>query len=130
MNERFPVKLFEVRDRATFIPVMAVKLMHGGAGDPHAGAERFLLRRAGYDASQIDPLAQEPFGLSPYVLLIRLAIGGAHYDPYSWDGGRTMRIAHMHIIEHWNELASGQVLDVEFILGEKPAPKLSEQVSL
>lgn len=61
---RMPVKLFEVRDRATFMPVMAVKLfsapiagyVQGIVEDAPRGRERWLLRRAGYSEGQItDP---------------------------------------------------------------------------
>jgi len=41
---------------------------------------------------------------------------------------RTMLEAHRHVAAHWNELQSGDVVDVEFILGETAAPKVSERV--
>lgn len=128
-DNRFPVKLFEVRDRMTFMPVIAVKLMHGGGGDPRADAERWLLRRAGYAEEQIDPLTQIPLHLEPYVLLTKLD-GDVHteYDPYAW-GNRTWTTTHDYIIKHWDTLESGQVIDVEYILGEAGAPKDSERVT-
>ena len=52
---------------------------------------------------------------------------GANYDPYNWTKcGRTMNVAHRHIEANWDKLASGDVVDVEFILGETSAPKESE----
>jgi len=36
---------------------------------------------------------------------------------------------HLYITEHWNELESGDVIDVRFILGETPHPCLSECLS-
>ena len=114
------VKLFEVRDVATMVPMMAVRLQHRGA------PEAFLLRRAGYAAEQIDPLASSD--VEPYVILVNLVGSEAQYDPYRWRGSaRTFGTVHMHIIEHWRELQSGQVLDVQYILKETSAPKESER---
>jgi len=103
-------KLFEVRDRATFLPVIATSMT-----SPASEAEFYLLRRAGY-------------GVQPLILLTRLEGDNtpACYDPYAW-GDRTMRTAHLYIQDHWNVLESGDVVDVEFILGERPAPKVSER---
>lgn len=107
-------KLFEVRDKATFIPVMATRVapLEGTSTLP----EVYLLRRAGFG--------------DPMVILCRLECSGvdnnATYDPYSWHGARTMGAAHVHIQKHWEELESGAVIDVEYILGETSKPKNSE----
>jgi hypothetical protein len=106
------VKAFEVRDRGTFIPVAAIKL------EPADERERWLLGRAGF---YIDP--------NPYVILIRLIDGSGSHDPWGHGAARTMNVAHRHILDNWDTLGAGQVLDVEYILGEKPTPKLSEQHS-
>ena len=60
-------------------------------------------------------------------ILITHASGGkvADNDPYSW-GGRTYPVAHNHIIEHWDELNEGDVVDVSFILGETQTKKIAE----
>ena len=115
-------KLFEVRDRATFLPVIATL----ARSEPNAAAmfadtveslsaEAFLLRRAGY-------------GGDPLVILTRLAADGrpANCDPYEW-GDRTMRVAHEYVQANWDQLRSGDVVDVEYVLGERPAPKASER---
>jgi hypothetical protein len=78
--------------------------------------ERACWRRAGYETLEL------------YVLLAPLEgsrKGRIEYDPYAW-GDRTTYTVHMHLTQHWNEIQSGDLLDVEFILGEKPAPKTSE----
>lgn len=113
------VKLFEIRDRMTFIPVVCVRFDWAEETDafPDAQrpypAERYLIRRCGY-------------GPRPEIIMTKLAGGEvAHYDPHAW-GGRTLNNAHLHISDHWNELESGQVIDVEFILGETTQPKQSE----
>lgn len=109
-------KLFEIRDRMTFIPVLAVHLA------PSREEERYLLARAGY--------GEIPREQSQYVLLIRIAggQGPAHCDPYEWSD-RTMQSAHLHIRQHWDTLEPGAVVDVEYLLGEKPTPALSEAQS-
>jgi len=91
-------KCFEVRDRMTFIPVCAVSTKAGNAGQLH------LLRRSGYMAGDT-------------IILINLNDARAQNDAYAW-GGRTMPIAHEYIQQHFDELADGAVVDVEFILGE------------
>ncbi len=98
-------KLLEIRDRATFIPAMAVQV---------SGADGYLMRRAGFK--------------SPMVYLIMLATERCAYDPYHWDNGRTMGFAHLYIAEHFDELKDGDVVDVEYLRGETPFPKASEQV--
>lgn len=95
-------KLFEIRDRATFISALAIQV---------SGADGYLMRRAGFE--------------SPMVYLVALATERACYDPYNW-GNRTMANAHHYIAEHWDELKGGEVIDVEFILGESKQPKQSE----
>jgi hypothetical protein len=48
------------------------------------------------------------------------------YDPYDW-AERTKRVAHVYIEQHWHELADGDVIDVQFLLGETPSKKISER---
>ena len=125
------IKLIEIRDRATFIPAIAVGLTLEPAlpGETEKYLrEMYLLRRAGYSREQIqcNPERGE-FPEEIYVLLTKLDGGSqAHYDPFSW-ASRTMGTVHQWLITHWREFKSGDVLDVEFILGESKAPKTSEQ---
>lgn len=114
------VKLIELRDRATFMPMMAVKL------ESAEDREIYLLRRAGYDRDQVlEGSTQEP-----YIIFIKLDGVEAQYDPYQWaTRARTVPEAHRYLIEHWSEVSSGDVIDVEFLLGEKPAPVQSEQIT-
>lgn len=116
------VKLFEIRDRGTFIPVMATRLIITGDVVQH-DAEIYLLRRAGYAKEQILFRYAEP-----YVILTKLDGVEAQYDPFSWPNRRTMGTAHRHIIDLWSELRSGDVIDIEFILGETQTAKKSERL--
>lgn len=109
------VKLFEVRDAATFLPIMAIRLTSRN------DAERYLLSRTGYGTTE---RAQER-----YVLVLRLAHGRGSFsfDPHDHGNARTLYTAHRYIIENWDSLESGQVVCVEHILGERPEPKPSER---
>lgn len=103
------VKFIEIRDKATFIPAVAIDMSLSGNS-----FNDYLLRRAGY-------------GDLRCILLTR-ADGGqaAHYDCYDWDD-RTWKIAHHYITENWDDIADSEVIDVEFILGEKTEKKASER---
>lgn len=107
------IKLFEIRDRATFIPCFAFSTISMNV------EQDYLLRRAGYAPD------------SHCVMFGNLSQSGnpACYDPYDWLD-RTMRTAHGYIEKHWKELKDGDVIDVEFILGETPEPKESERVTV
>ena len=108
-------KTFEVRDKGTFVPVLATKL--GGGSE----ADRYLFGRAGYGISGENHRS--------HVILWRLEGGKATYDPYDW-GSRTMTSAHNHILKNWDALPSGSVVDVEFILGETDRAKVSESAGI
>ena len=103
-------KVFEIRDSATFIPVLSVDINPGDAD------QLYLMRRCGY-----------PCNGEPNVILTRLSGDGqATNDPYAW-GDRTFSVAHDYIIKNWHSLNDGDVVDVQFILGETDKPKRSER---
>lgn len=119
------LKLLEIRDRGTFIPAFAFRAITGTATydrlarDPQFECERYLLARAGYGRHND----------SDCIVLGRLGGGECQYDPYSWPGGaRTMTVAHDYIEKNWNLIHSGDVIDVEFILGETKTQKDSERL--
>lgn len=110
-------KTFEIRDRATFIPVLGVQL------NPGCEPDRYLFSRSGFGRSSEDQ--------SQYVCLIKIdgGEGKASSDPYFWkEDSRTMIVAHDHIIKNFTWLNSGDVIDVEFILGETKNTKISERL--
>lgn len=96
-------KTFEVRDRATFIPMLAIEV---------SGADGYLARSAGYGDALI--------------LMGRLSGGQFSYDPFYWPD-RTFYNAHRYIQENWETLKDGDVIDVRFILKETDALCESEQ---
>ncbi len=69
----------------------------------------------------------------PLILFGPLNGGRFAYDPYQQEGGmliRTRCVAHNYVQEHWSELKDGDVIDVEYILGETQHPKVSEKLSI
>lgn len=117
---------FEVRDRMTFLPVLAVQMLAGS--DPHAKENNFVRALRGYGARQYLLYHCGYPNTPPYsVLLTKLnGTSGATADPYEW-GDRTMRVAHLHVVENFDALEDGAVIDVEFLLGETQTPKRSER---
>ena len=107
-------KTFEIRDAGTFIPVLAVKL------EPVTEQDRYLLARAGF--------GRLPQQQAEYVLVCRISGGEGKCtsDHHEWGGSRTMTVAHDFIRRNFDNLESGAVVDVEFILGFKPTKKESE----
>lgn len=111
-------KLLEIRDSATTISALAIKLN----GDK-TEAERWLLGRAGFGTNPDDQ--------AEYVLLLNLTGSSGHWscDPYEWGTrARTMPVAQRFINDHFEELESGAVVDVEFILGERMIPKTTDRL--
>lgn len=102
------VKFIEILDRMTFIPAVAVLLA------PHEPREALLMHRAGYGPASPNT-----------VLMARLVDGRGHVDPFEWCD-RTHTSAHRFIAANWNVIQSGDVVDVEYILGETTEPKKSE----
>lgn len=100
------VKRVEIRDRATMMPAIALRI----TGDPNDP----LLQRAGY-------------GSGGHVILIDIVGMRCQHDPYGWDTtARTLPVAHRWLESHWPRQHDGAVLDVEFIEGERDSPKVSE----
>jgi len=105
----------EIRDRHTFIPALVIVL------GPTIGptfrtdpGEEYLLRRAGWHNFT-----------NPGIILTRLDAGKGVIDPFS--SGRTIDAAYSYCSEHWADLENGDVIDIEFILGESSVKKVSER---
>lgn len=107
------VKCLELRDSMTFIPVICIRPV------PVNEAQRYLLRRDGYSGTNEERC----------IIMIDAQCRGVAYDPYDWgQDPRTKINAHIYIEEHWADLVDGDVIDVEFINGEKPTKKISERL--
>lgn len=121
-------KALELRDRSTFIPILCIDMNVGyfevPDQAPREAAEYMeasmrrrhkLMRRVGY-----------PCDGRPNIMMTKLAgRSRADNDPYGW-GDRTFATAHLWIIEHWRDLKDGDVVDVQWILGETSEPATSE----
>lgn len=107
-------KLFELRDRATFIPLL---VMH--VESPQTEVERWLLARAGYGRD----LEQQ----KDFIIMAPAKGGKISYNPYDLGSARTFVTAHDYIREHWDTLNTGDVICVESILGERNSPVTSER---
>lgn len=105
-------KVLEIRDKATFIPVVCVDM------NPANDVQRYYLRRCGY-----------PCDKQPNIAISHLRASGEPFwnDPHGWSG-RTYPVAHGYIIENWTTLVDGDVVDVERILGETGDAKKSERL--
>lgn len=104
------LKILEVRDSATCIPVLAIQMLAESAVQAH-----YVHDRGGYS----------PDGSA--VVLMKIESCEAQYDPCRWHN-RTMLTAHRHIAARFCELSDGDVVDVEFILGESKVEKRSERL--
>ena len=108
-------KLFEVRDRGTFIPMLAVQC------DPADENERYLLAHAGFGK---DAATQRG-----YVLCGEIDSGKfkMSYDPLDFPDG-TLRQAVEHIQANFHALVSGGVIDAEFLRRERTLPRRPERL--
>ncbi len=107
-------KTLEIRDSGTLISAMAISMLAENDAQAY-----YVHDRCGHPND----------GTS--IVLMRLDDMLATNDPYEWPSRvgstRTMPVAHQFIIENFTRLRDGDVVDVEFILGERSTPKRSER---
>lgn len=96
-------KYFEVKDRGTFIPVLAYKLIADNVDESY-----FLEMAAFYGKT--------------YCIVTKLNNLESNYNAYNWSSS-TMEIAHSYIEQNFKDLVSGDVIDVEYILGKRSTKK-------
>lgn len=103
-------KLIEIRDRGTCIVALCIDM------NPVNDVEHQGLRAYGYPCNGV-----------PNIMITHSSGGRiATNDPYHWND-RTWRTAHHRIIEEWDTLKDGDVVDVEFALGETTSKKVTER---
>ena len=107
-------KIIEIRDSATFIPAMITRL------NPANEADRYLLSSSGFGISRKEQ--------GEYVILTKLNPIRSEYVHHNWGACRTMGVAHKYCIENFDKISSGQVIDVQYILGESLKPKESQSI--
>lgn len=105
------MRFLEVRDDGTTIPVLAMRM----TGTTRA--QKGILLRGGFASGHT-------------IVVMALSSQAATADLYDWPtlgfGQRTMQTAHHFIERHFDTLRDGDVVDVEFLLGEREAPKVPE----
>jgi hypothetical protein len=78
--------------------------------------ERHYLRDQGYPINR------------PLVVVCKLTGCESHYDRFKWDSTtRTMNTAHGFIERYFDSLKNGDVVDVEYIMGETKTKKLPQR---
>lgn len=122
-------KILEMRDMMTMWPVLCVDMNPGPVfstenPDPaskqleqHMARVYHMRNRCGY-----------PCDGRPNIGITHLTANGDKFcnDPFYWREIRK-QVAHSYIIDNWDTLRDGDVIDVEFILGEKREKKVSER---
>lgn len=109
-------KVFEIRDFATFMVGVATKLDTADKDDPDNN-EGYLLARVGFKKGMLYP-----------VVLYIPTFKEAQCDPNAWSDRRTVPNAHKYIMEHWDELETGDLVDVRVALEEENEPCESERI--
>lgn len=102
-------KILEIRDRGTFCPCIAILFRPETVDDPVT----YLMARVGSKCRTVF------FG--------RLYDMRLEYDPTVHGPGRTLNVAHTYCMTNWDDVRNGDVLDVEFLLGESNKRKESER---
>lgn len=110
MPQPVETKIFEIRDRGTYIPVLVVELATQVVTCP----EYYYLSRHGWNSQY------------PQYLCFRLDNCAAILSE-ELPLDRTLTTAFKYIAANWLKLLSGAVIDVEYILGETKQPKRSER---
>jgi len=107
----FEVKGIEILDTATCIPVLAMRV-NPSTITPR---EAQMFRRGGF--------GQMPRNADIYTWMMTLSGSLINYDSHNWRNQRTLGGAHRYIEQHWDELNSGDIIDMEYVLGESSAPR-------
>jgi len=124
MKSGTEVKLIEVRDDGTTMPCMVTALCANATMEE---AERWLTRRGGWGEDQIGLYFA---ALCPENNEYAVGVVGHPYI-HTWSQAqhsRTLKVAWEWVQTHWDEVSSGDVVDVEFLLGERKTPKLSDRL--
>jgi hypothetical protein len=84
--------------------------------DPQTDRDRVLMDRNGWGETPS----------KDYLFLMKIAGDKpcVQWDPYEWGGGRTMSVAHHHLVDLWREkgwdyLTTLDIVDVQTVLKEK-----------
>lgn len=121
-------KLLEVRDIGTTIPLLCIEMRPEPLVWETAHVDRVENRGKVIVEERYCQRYGYPMEGNPSIAICHFALPVGRRitnDPYEW-GDRTFATAHEYILDHWDELMDGDVVDVELILGEKITKKQSE----
>lgn len=112
------IKIIEIRDRLTFIPAMAINLEPRRYDIKINETDIYYMKnRCGYACDGNDIILMNLY--QPH--------NRCENNPYDWND-RTYSQAHKWITTNWYTIKDGDVIDVEFILGETSEKKISERL--
>lgn len=124
MKDSIEVKFIEVRDDGTTMPCMVTAICVNAT---MTEAENWLVRRGGWGEGQVGLYFAT---LCPDANAYAIGLPGHPYI-HTWSRGqnsRTLTVAWEWVQVHWDEVKSGDLIDVEFLLGERKTPKLSDRL--
>jgi hypothetical protein len=114
-------KFFEIRDEGTTMVVYCFKLIAEGE------LERHLIGKGGFGAQELDQAGYVIYYWPVDDSNPSQTRPAASYDLYRWHpsvtGTRTQFVAMQVIRRYWDILESGDVIDVQYALGETDIPK-------
>lgn len=112
------VKFLEIRDKAPDGKDIAIYAMAVKLPTTQDMQVRFILSRAGF-GDQADEQGW-------YILLMDVFAGRGTFssDEFRHEGAtaRTINTAHAYLYDHWADVTSGQVIDVQYLIGKRKAP--------
>ena len=124
-------KFIEVRDEGTTIVCMVTAVnrrdMHDDEG--HDKSSEWMLYRGGWGKDTTGLYFSTICPTEPVWAIG--AAGSSYIDHYSpgYKGSRTFIVAWPWIQQHWDELETGDLVDVEYILKLQKSPKVTERVA-
>lgn len=107
-------KFFEVRANATCIPIVASRLKATNE------SEKWMLAHTGYGLT-IEEQSQ-------FILVTRLECDSPAVSTPHRESSPEMCIIHKYLMEHFDELTSGAVLDSDFIEGRRLTPRKTDRL--
>jgi hypothetical protein len=120
------VKFFEVRDKGKNVSVVCMDTWSNSRIDQELRSSGVEVSIGDLSDSERAILQHAGLGMQIGVILyIHLHSFITEYDHYKWQD-RTHATAHKYILENWEDLKSGEVIDVEFILKESKIKKKSQ----
>ena len=105
-------KFLEVRADGFFLPMLAVGFYP--VKNDLTSRETWIINRAGRS------------GKHTQVILFNLISGLSSWNPESWTERETT-IVHVHLLENWLDVKSGDVIDINYLLKERKTVRISEQ---